>query len=49
MNPVTLEDLGTFLYQMINAYEGYGFMAFCLMLASSVLVLTRRLLLGTRI
>ena len=46
MNPVSLEDLGGFLYLLFGSYEGYFFMAFCLMLASSLVVLTKRLLIG---
>lgn len=48
MNPVSLEDLGNFLYLLANSYEGYIYMAFTLMLASSLLLLTRQLLVGGR-
>lgn len=46
MNPVTLEDLANFIYLIANAYEGYLFMAFTLMLASSVIMLVKKLLVG---
>jgi len=49
MNPVTLNDLGDFLSNILNANSDYLFLAFTLMIASAVLVLTRRLLVGVKI
>lgn len=48
MNPITLNDLGNFLNNLINAYDQYVFYAFTLMVASSLLVLSRRLLVGAK-
>lgn len=48
LNPVTLDDLGNFLNNLIQAYDQYIFYAFCLMFASSLLVLTRRLMVGVK-
>lgn len=48
MNLVSLADLGSFLNNIFNAYEGYLYFAFTLMLATSVLISVRRILLGVK-
>jgi len=46
MQPVTIEELFAVLYDIHDAYAAYIYLGFTLLLASSALVLTRRLLVG---
>lgn len=48
MYVVTLDEILAFVQQLISHYEDYIFFGFTLMFASAVLVLTRRLLVGTK-
>lgn len=43
---VSLADLGSFMNNIFLAYDGYFFFAFTLMMAGSVLVMARRVLVG---
>lgn len=48
MYVVTLDEIGSFIQMLITHFQDYIFYAFTLMMASSVLVLTRRLIVGVK-
>ncbi len=48
MNPITLNDLGSFLANILNSYSPYLYFGITFMMAASILVLVRRLLVGVK-
>lgn len=48
MHVITLQEISSFIQQLVGEFETYIFFGFTLMFASAVLVLTKRLFIGGR-